>query len=772
MFGAMGSFIYSRRWLVLVLGLVFIAVSALYGTTVFANLKGGGFFAPNAESTKVMNAMTEKLGRDPSNIVVMFTSKDGSQATSPEYAQAVQSTLDKVKGQPGLGSTSSFYNTRSSSFVSNDKQSTYAVIGLTGDEEGYAKTLKRVRPLLTSDKLQVRLGGQAAVSEEISDQVSSDLAQAETVTFPILALLLVVIFGSLVAAALPLAIGGVAILGAFLILKLASGFTDVSVFAINVITMLGLGLAIDYSLFVVSRFREELVRQNGDVRGSVVKTMQTAGRTVMFSGLTVAISLISLVLFPQMFLRSLGMGGAAAVLVAMLATFTVLPALLAVLGTRVNSLSLWSLLPGRRKAHATGDAPQSGFWYRTSEFVMRHPFAVLILVLTPIILVGLPFFQAKLAMPDARSLPKGRESRVVSEMLMNSFPRNETDPIEIVVQTQGPTFDPKNLDALYDYTRTLGAIPGVTTVHSLVNTLDPKTESKFAYEKLYTPESRNGNPVAEQMANSFSKGDYSVVSLLYKSDPVSQESQNLVKSVRAIKPPAGITALVGGSPAYLVDFLDSLAGAVPWALAMIIVVIFVLLGSIVVPLKAVILNVLSLSASFGALVWIFQDGHLSGLLGFTSTGNLDATVPVLIFAIAFGLSMDYEVFLLSRIKEHHDRTGDTTASVALGVQRTGAIITSAAALLVVVIAGFATGGVLVMKEIAIGLGLAVLVDATLVRMLLVPATMRLLGEYNWWAPAPLMAIYRRLGLSETEDEAPEPDEPSKAQQAVGGKITA
>jgi uncharacterized membrane protein YdfJ with MMPL/SSD domain len=465
----------------------------------------------------------------------------------------------------------------------------------------------------------------------------------------------------------------------------------------------------------------------------------------------------------------MGLGGAAAVFGAMITALTVLPAMLAVLGKRVNSLSIWSLVRRNRQAApaAGAGAQQGGFWFSASRFVMRRPLLVLVVTLIPLALVGLPFLHATFSTPDARSLPAGRESRVVSEMLTSNFPLNETEPILVLATTTGDALDAASIGALYDYTRQLATLPHVERVDSLVN-LDPRLD-KAAYEGFYSAGARAGNPQAAQAAAHFARGNYSLVTVVYDSDPLSQASQDLVHNIRALSPSAGLSAQVGGNPAYLVDFLGSLAGSVPLAIALIIsavfVLLFLMLGSLVVPLKAVVLNILSLSVSFGALVWVFQDGHLSNLLGFNAVGSIDGTQPVLIFAIAFGLSMDYEVFLLSRIKEHYDRTGDTPSSIAQGVQKTGSIITSAALLLVVVIGAFSTGEIIFIKEIGVGLSLAILVDATVVRMLLVPATMRLLGRYNWWAPRPLTALYNRLNLGETEHDQPLPV--GRELQAVG-----
>jgi len=779
-----------------------MVAGVVYGTSLFGRLKNGGFYDPTAESTLVMTAMHENLGQDESALIVLFSPKPGMKindaahqgdpALSQDIKAEIEKILGRVKGQEGTGNVTSYYNTGAPALVSNDKSSTYAVIGFHGDEEEQSKTMERVRPLISSDLLDIKLGGLPAFSEEISKQVEKDLAKAESLTFPILAVLLVIIFGSLIAAALPLAIGGVVILGAFLILRVVSDFTDVSIFSINVITMLGLGLAIDYSLFMVSRFREEMVRQEGDVYGSLIKTMQTAGRTVMFSGLTVAISLLSLLVFPQMFLRSMGLGGAAAVVVAMLAALTVLPAALALLGHRVNSASIWTLLRRGRKREAIAEAAPEGhgFWFRWSNFVMRRAGLMLIIALIPLVIAGLPFLRAKMSVADTRSMPVSSQSRYVGEKLEKDFPRNETTPIESIFhvdtpadykESVGANYDylastgelekymppvasKHGISALYDYTRAIEKIPGVTRVESLVNYAPGM--SKQEYLNLFAENQRLNDQLATGLIERYTKGNYTLVKVLYAPDASSEAAKQIVKDIRGVTLPAGTSAQVGGIPAIVLDFLGSLAKGVPLALALIIGIIFILLflmlGSVVVPLKAVILNILSLSVSFGALVWIFQDGNLSNILGFTSIGSIDGTQPVLIFAIAFGLSMDYEVFLLSRIKENYDRTGDNTASVALGVQKTGYIITSAAALLVIVFAGFATGEISQIKQVGIGLSLAVLVDATLVRMLLVPATMKLMGDYNWWAPRPLKRLYERMGMSEVEhvereaEEAPQP----------------
>lgn len=771
MFAKLGAAIYKSRWVVLVIGLAFMAASGIFGLGVFGQLKAGGYDNPTAESTRVGDLLKSQLGADDRVLIALFNSKDGSKVESDQYKAAVESTLSKIKGQPNVGKITTFYSTGASAFVSTDHTATYAVIGLAGDDDVQLANLKTLRPLLTSDTLQVRLGGYPAISEEINTMVQHDLSQAESLSFPIVFLLLVIIFGSLLAAALPLFIGGFAILGAFLILLATTHFADVSVYAINIVTMLGLGLAIDYSLFMVSRFREELVKRDGNVQAALIRTMQTAGRTVLFSGCTVMISLLSLIVFPQMFLKSLGWGGAAAVFIAMIGAITVLPAILALMGPRVNSLSVWSLFKrGNKNAAPVAPRTDTGFWYNVSHFVMRHPVLVLTVGVVALLVAGLPFLSVNISVPDYRVLPLSSEGRQVGDVLSADFSSNETQPIQALVQSAAPATDNASLAALFDYTTQLKKIPGVTGVESLV-TLDQQLDAGgvAAYQAFYAAIGSATNPqaaAATQAAAQFSKGNYSVVNVLYNGQTLGNTAQDLVKTIRGMTPPAGLTTQVGGQSAQLVDFLSSLASGIPVALILIVVVMFVLLflmlGSLIVPLKAVVLNVLSLSASFGAIVWIFQDGNLSNVLGFTSTGTIDGTMPVLIFAIAFGLSMDYEVFLLSRIKENYDRTGDTVQSVALGVQRTGGIITSAALLLVVVIGAFALGQVLLIKLVGTGLALAIFVDATIVRLLLVPATMRLLGKYNWWAPRPLAALYTRLGLGETDTEELDPAEQSAA----------
>jgi RND superfamily putative drug exporter len=476
----------------------------------------------------------------------------------------------------------------------------------------------------------------------------------------------------------------------------------VSVYSVNITTILGLGLAIDYGLFMVTRFREELGRQP-TVEQAVARTVATAGRTVAVSGITVALALTSLMLFPEDFLRSMGFGGVATVAVDMLAALTVLPALLAVLGPRVNALRI------RRSVHRPVRDESSGAWYRLAHSVMRRPAVYATVIVVGLLALGAPFLRISWGGTDARTLPAASTVRQVSEALDSQFPVNSTAPVEALVTGARA---PAQLTA---YLHRIDAIPGVTGAQVTGRT-----------------------------------GDTVRVDVGYQPAPVSAAARHVVTQIRDLAPPAGAAVLVGGTTAGLVDELASLGATLPWMALLTGVSTFVLLflafGSVVLPLKAIVMNVLSLSATFGVVVWIFQWGHLSRLLQFTPTGSIDPTMPILMLAIIFGLSMDYEVFLLSRIRERYDQTGDNTAAVASGLQRTGGLITSLALLLIIVVGAFSASGITFIKLMGVGMIVALLVDATIIRVLLVPATMRLLGRANWWAPRPLRRLYARYGI--------------------------
>lgn len=687
MFETLGRTAYRRRRWILWATLLFVAFAAVWGTQVFGSLKGGGFEDPKSDSARAAKLIEQRIGPAADELVVLYRSPDKT-VDDPGFRTAVTGTLAKL---PVRATT--YWDTHLPGLVSHDRHATYASVQLPGaTEQDREKSYKKIRDRLAAPGLTTQRGGSIAVSSDISTQVAKGLARAEMISTPVLLILLVLIFGSMVAALLPLAIGGIAILGAFTALRLISLGTDVSTFSINIVTMLGLGLAIDYALFIVTRYREELERADSE-REALRRTMSTAGRTVAFSGVTVAIALGGLLFFPQMFLRSMGLGGMAVVLVDMVAALTVLPALLAVLGRRVNALPI-----RRHRAVPVG----GGAWARIAHSVMRRPVAYATGSIVLLLALGAPFLGVRFGSVDVRSLPPGSDSRVVSQTLDRDFTRGTLSGIDVVVR--GP---------VGDHLSRLRAVPGVT-----------------------------GADVTG------TGGGITHIAVRTAADPQSPAARDLVGRVRAVSG----DAYVGGQTAQLKDLLSSIAHVLPWTALFIAVMTFALLfaalGSVVLPLKALVMNMLSLSAAFGVMVWGFQDGHLAGPLGFTSTGTVEASQPVLILAVAFGLSMDYELFLLSRMREEWDRTGDNTAAVATGLQRTGRIITSAALLLGVVIAAFTTSGISFIKLIGVGLLVAIVVDATLVRGVLVPATMRLLGRANWWLPAPLRRLHARVALNE------------------------
>jgi trehalose monomycolate/heme transporter len=725
MFEALGRVTYRRRRWVVAAAVAFLAFAGVWGTQVFGSLEGGGFEAPDAESTKAAELAAAELGREGSDVVVLYSSDDLT-VDDPAFRDAVTGTIAALPDDAVVRAVT-YYGTQDDRFVSSDQHATYAVLELGDLGEGRRAVLEQIEPELEAPGLTTQVGGPLVIDRDINDQVSGDIARAETISMPILLVLLVVIFGSVAAASLPLAIGVTAILGAFTALRAITYATDVSIFAVNLVTIMGLGLAIDYGLFMVSRFREEIRRGGGrgavDVETALARTMATAGRTVAVSGVTVAVSLAGLLIFPQVFLRSMGFGGIAAVVIAMIAALTLLPALLGMLGPRVDALSVRPLFRRlfRRPPRAT--TSDEGAWFRIAHAVMRRPVAITVATVAVLLVLALPFLRAQFGGIDERVLPAGTESRVVTETIDADFPSSVATPITAVVTLPDPVDSPAGGQALQDYVERVAAVDGV-----------------------------QGAQVTG------TAGETARVAVAYDGDPIGEEAKDLVAAVRDVPAPDGGTVLVGGQTATLVDLLDSLGDLLPWMALMVVGTTFVLLflafGSVVLPVKALVMNVLSLGASFGALVWIFQDGHLSGFLNFTPTGTVEATQPILVLAIVFGLSMDYEVFLMSRIREQYDLTDDNTTAVATGLQRTGGIITSAALLLIVVIGAFSLSGITFIKMIGIAMLLAVVIDATVVRILLVPATMRLLGRANWWAPGPLGRLYARYGIHEDDGNAP------------------
>ncbi len=722
-------------WIILIGGVAVIGLGGWYGTSVFSKLDNGGFDVPGSQSERVLNVQSNQFASQQTELIALFDSSSET-ADSPSFTSAVKRDIAAISSHSGVQRVLDYYSTGEAQFVSKDRHETYAAITLSGDDNQQQATFEALEKQLASSSSGVRLrfGGAAAFSGQINDQIKSDLTKAEELSFPVLAILLLIIFRSAVAAMVPLLLGGSSIFGGLFIIRLLANFTSVSVFVVNIITLLGLGLAIDYSLFIVSRFREELAAGHS-TETALAKTLRTAGRTIAFSGLTVGLSLLGLMVFTQSFLRSMGYGGAAVVACTIVLALTVLPAGLQILGPRINALTI----PGRRTKRSTGH----GLWYQFSHFVMRHSIFVLLTTLAVLLLAGSPFLHVNFGDTDINSLPASLSSRQVSTQLSRNFAGAGDEPVQLIVHFNGSPLDAPNLAALQKYTASVEKVPGVTGVDSVITSLGlSNSPSPAAVAQVLA------SPETAALRARYIAGHDMQINVYDSYSAESKPAQQLIKNLRAITPPGGLTPASGGASAELVDLLHSLGSRLPYAAVIIIlasaVLLFFLVGSVVMPIKAIILNILSLSAAFGLLVWIFQDGHLAGLFGFIADGNINATPPILIFAIAFGLAMDYEFFLLSRIKEEYDASGDNTKAVARGVQHTAGIITSAAVLLITVIVLFATSKIALMQQVGVGLAAAVAIDATIVRMLLVPAAMHLMGRWNWWAPAPLRRLAERV----------------------------
>jgi RND superfamily putative drug exporter len=713
-----------RRW-VLSLTVIFIVVASVFGTGAFGVLKSEGFNDPSSESVKAETLLDENFGGGEPNIVLVL-SANGQNVDSPSLTSQGQALTKQLASISGVDQVLSYWSTGNAPTLrSADSESALIVARLDGEDEFVDQQLALVKEQLTGSQgdFNVVLGGSDAVFADIGSTIESDLLRAELIAIPLTLILLLFVFRSVIAALLPLFVGVTAIFGTLLSLFIIGSVTDVSIYAVNLTTALGLGLAIDYSLFIVSRFREEL--QAGRTNeAAVVRTIETAGKTILISALTVAVSLSALLVFPLYFLRSFAYAGIAVVLLALAGSILSLPALLAVLGQRVNSLRI-----GKRRVER---AESEGAWHRIATFVMRRPIPIATAGVVFLVLLGLPFLRANFGIPDDRVLPTSAQSRQASEILRAEFSGNNAEGFGVVASGVSAN----QIDEIAATAAAISSLTGVDRVECAAGTF-ANGESLTSGEADARFLATNGNSITW-------------MSVVPDFPVASPEGEKLVTEIRDLDLP--IDVAVEGQAAGLVDSKAAIGRSLPWAIAIIIIATFVLLfmmaGSLLVPLKALILNFLSLTATFGAMVWIFQDGNLSDPLGFTATGTIDISMPILMFCIAFGLSMDYEVFLLSRIKEEYDQVGDNESSVALGLERTGKIISAAALLLSITFFAFGTSDVSFIKMFGIGLGLAVLMDATIVRAFLVPAFMKLAGNANWWAPRPLRRFHDRFGLKE------------------------
>ena len=730
MFYHLGRFAARYRWLIVGLWMVAVAVALPFAPRASDVLQSGGFISPNAESQRAVDLLTQKLGLQPTIVQIIFTSKKYS-ADDPRFALEAEQALAGLRSWSKVADITSF--TDNPRQISLDRHAAYADVTLNIDSDSAPKLLPELEQRLRKvPDLQESVGGGPVFYADIQFVSERDLRRAEILAFPFAIIALLLVFRSVVAAVLPALVGGAAVATTLAIIFALGQVTTLSIFVLNITTLFGLGLGVDFSLFIVSRFREELARGRS-VEEAVAITVNTAGRAVTFSGLTVSIGLLGLILFPINMLSSVGLGGMLVVLLAVLAAITLLPAALSILGTRVNSLPVRLPHLWRRRQPLT---EHHGFWYRLSHFVMRYPVRVFVPVLLILLALGLPVLSVRFSSPDASILPKDVPSRQAYDLLATRFDSQETTPIVLAIQTQGNVMTPANIRDLYNYVRRIEADPRVARVDSIVSADSRLTLEQ--YEVLYAHPALNTDPYLSALAKETVAGNTLVIQVISKYSALDQRSQALAQTIRNTPPGHGMTLLVTGQSAANIDYVTSLYTAFPIAILVVAlvtyVVLFLFFRSVILPLKAILMNTLSILASYGALVVIFQDGFLHQILGFTPLGFVEASSPILLFCALFGLSMDYEVFLLSRVQEAFLQTGDNRQAVALGLQRSGGIITSAAVIVVVVSGCFATADMILVKALGLGMALAVALDATLVRGLLVPATMRLLGNWNWWLP--------------------------------------
>lgn len=694
MFENLGRVLVNYRKAAVALFVIGILVAGAVGSLIFSRLDSGGYSDPNSDSYKVYEYLRDDLKVEDPAVVVVIDAGDRD-VTEPTVAQQAIALEKKMAQEEGVTKTLSFWGAGSdANLKSADGKAAYVLV--FGKGEAFSADSEDLGKLFQEkydgefDGLRLYAGGVAVVGHAITKKISDDLKIAEAISIPLTFILLAFVFGALAASAMPLIVGVSAIVGAFFILYLISLFTAVSVYSLNLTTGMGLGLGIDYALLMVNRFREEL-KKGKSVDESVITTMATAGKTVFYSGLTVLVTMVSLTFFPLPFLKSFGYAGVSVVALAVVGAIFGLPPILAMMGKRINKG------PVRKSAM---EPKEDGRWADTARFVMRRPVPIVLLSLIALGIMAAPLQNISFSQGDSRMLPASNPAAIATALQTERFPGQTGTPIEII------TFDGANkVDALNDYANRISQVEGI------VGVVPPQVIGDdvriVAYQSML---------------------------------PRTPESQKLIHDLRDVKAPAG--TLIGGVAADYTDSQDGISRTLPWAFGWIaisvLLLVFVFTGSIILPIKAVLLNVLSLAATMGVLTWVFIDGNLQWLVGsFTVTGSLDTSIVILIAVVVFGLSMDYELFLLSRIREEHLEGRSNVESVATGLQRSARIITAAAVLLAVVFAAFVTSGVTSIKTMGFGVALAVLLDATLIRALLVPALMRLMGERNWWAPKSL-----------------------------------
>ncbi len=763
-FAAVGRFDYRfRRWLPIV-GLVVVIGTNLWAATSGGILIQGGWDIAGSEEQRAAAIITDRFGSEATTMLVVYRDPSGN-AASDDFQATVEASLARVADDPAVTSIQTYAGTGLPALLSKDGTHTMAAVFLDkGIEEAVNDAGRLADEVERPDGVKVWVTGIPQVYHEFNAKIEEDLFQAEAISLPIALLILLAVFGTVVGAVLPLVIAGMALSTAFAGISLLAGATEMSIFVTNIATMIGLALAIDYALFMVSRFREEL--RHHDVEIALERMMGSVGKAVAVSGIAVAIGLSSLVVFDAAALRSMGIGGILTVVSTLVFGLTVLPALLALLGHRVNRLRV--PLPRflrllEEDADAADRRQGHGVWAWIAARVMRRPLAVALPVLAVLLIAGSPFLGIQLStgqnLTDLPRIP----ARIGFEVIAEEFPGGENDPITVAVTLRGDdmagALSSERQSELTAYEERVRALALVTQVESVL-TPPPGVAPDDYHALLALPSDQRPEAVraaVDEYIAGWLAGDTVKLRVFSSVVPDSEAGRALVGEVRTIEPPPGAQALTAGLPSRSADFMTSFRAAVPIAILIVVlvttVVLFLTFGSVFLPIKAVLMSLISVSASFGALVWIFQDGNLAGVLGFETSHTIGAWQPIIMFAILFGLSMAYEVLLLSRIRERYLATGDNTRAVAEGIGLTGGMITGAALIMVAVFAAFAMSSITSIKALGVTMSLAVLIDATIVRGLLVPAFMRIMGRVNWWAPAWLQRTVARLGLYEVGSPA-------------------
>ena len=776
MFARWGALVYRFRKFIVVFSILLAIASLSLASQTSGALSSGGWLDNNSESAAVQRRLDEEFGAGKGSLIALFRSEDAAaDARSPEFQAAIAGALADLAADERVSGVVGYAETGDDRFISTAGDAAYVVVqlGISNDEsvEQVAALREKIQP---PAGYTYQLTGYGPLTVESAEQSEKDLQRAELVSLPIAAVVLLLVFGAVLAAGTPLFVAGLAIPASLALIYLVAQQVEMSIYVLNIATMLGLALAIDYSLFITSRFKEEL-RHGRTVGDAVQRSVATAGKAVVFSGLAVAIGLSGLMLFAAPAIRSIGIGGSIVVLTSVLFALTFLPAFLGMVGPRVNSWSPGGLLRRFRPVDHEPTTAERGRWERVANGVMRHPVAVLVPTLLVLLLAGIPFLQLRQGVPGPEVNPPGLESRDAYVALDTEFAAGETTPIIILADVPGSPTSAETIAALRAYGDELAGLDGIDRVEGPFSIRDPQTGSELTPEQvaaLYALPADQQPPGLDALRQEYIRDGTVRLDAISPISPSQPKATDLIPTIRAVDAGDGITTAVGGTTAAGFDFLASQSARAPWAVGLTLlasgVILFLLFGSVVIPVKAIVMTLLSITASFGALVFIFQEGNFSNILNFTPIGYTVAGNPIIMFAVLFGLSMDYEVLLLSRMQEAYRRTGDNRASVAEGLAQTAGVITGAAMIMVTVFAAFALADVLTIKAIGVGMAIAVFIDATIIRVLLVPATMRLMGKWNWWAPGFMARFADRLGFSHVEDEPdPEPKPETRPAPAPG-----